>query len=72
MLVGATFFTPIQTGSGAHPASYAIGTGSFPGVKRPSRGVDHTSLSNEEVKDRVYIGPLWAFVSCCGVKSNEC
>jgi hypothetical protein len=24
-----------------HPASYALGTGSFPGVKRPGRGVDH-------------------------------
>jgi len=26
----------------AHPASYAIGTGSFPGVKRPGRGDDHS------------------------------
>jgi hypothetical protein len=25
----------------AHPASYTMGTGSFPGVKRPRRGVDH-------------------------------
>ena len=25
----------------AHPASYTIGTGSFPRVKRPGRGVDH-------------------------------
>jgi hypothetical protein len=25
----------------AHPASYAMGTGSFPGVKRPRRGADH-------------------------------
>jgi hypothetical protein len=24
-----------------HPASYAMGTGSFPGVMRPGRGVDH-------------------------------
>jgi hypothetical protein len=31
-----------QTGPGAHPASYTIGTESFPGVKRPGRGVDHT------------------------------
>ena len=28
-------------GPGLHPASYAMGTGSFPGVKRPGRGVDH-------------------------------
>jgi hypothetical protein len=25
----------------AHPASYTMGTGSFPGVKRPGRDVDH-------------------------------
>ena len=25
----------------AHPASYTLGTGSFPGVKRPGRGVNH-------------------------------
>ena len=26
---------------GAHPVSYTVGTGSFPGIKRPGRGVDH-------------------------------
>jgi hypothetical protein len=26
---------------GAHPASYTVGTGSFLGVKRSGRGVDH-------------------------------
>ena len=35
------FSTPVQAGSGTHPASYAMGTGSFPGVKRPGCGVDH-------------------------------
>ena len=30
---GARFSSPIQTGSGAHPASCTKGTGSFPGVK---------------------------------------
>jgi len=35
------FSAPVQTGSGAHPASCTVGTGSFPGVKRPVRGVDH-------------------------------
>jgi len=34
-------FPPVQNGPGAHPASYTMGTGSFPGVKRPGRGVDH-------------------------------
>jgi hypothetical protein len=39
--VEARFSAPVQTGSDAHPASYTMGTGSFPGVKRPGRGVDH-------------------------------
>jgi hypothetical protein len=45
----------VQTGSGAHPASYPIGTmgtdGSFPGGKgRPGRDTDHSSSSSAEVK----------------------
>ncbi len=35
------FSTPVQTGPVALPASCTMGTGSFPGVKRPGRGVDH-------------------------------
>jgi hypothetical protein len=31
----------VQTGPGSHPASSTMGTGSFPGVKRPRRGVHH-------------------------------
>jgi hypothetical protein len=38
---GAWFSAPVQTGPGAHPASYAMGTGSFPEVILPGRGVDH-------------------------------
>jgi hypothetical protein len=38
--VGARFSAPVQTGPGAHPASYKTDIGSFPGVKRPGRGVD--------------------------------
>jgi hypothetical protein len=30
-------FAPAHTGPGAHPASYTMGTESFPGVKRPGR-----------------------------------
>ena len=40
-----------------------MGTGSFPGVHRPGRGVDHSPPSNAEVKERVYLyspsGPSW-------------
>jgi hypothetical protein len=54
ILVGARFSAPIQTGSGAHPASYTMGTGvSFPGVKWPGHGVDHTPPFSAEVKERV-------------------
>ena len=47
---GARFSTPVQTGPGAHPASCTMGTGSFPGVKRPGRGVDHPPPSSTEVE----------------------
>ena len=38
--VEVRFSTCVQNGPGGHPASYTMGTGSFPGVKRPGRGVD--------------------------------
>jgi hypothetical protein len=47
---GARFFAHVQTGPEAHPASYTMGTGSFPGVKRPGRGADHPPPSSAEVK----------------------
>ena len=51
--VGARFSAPVQTGPGVHPASYKIGTGSFPGVKRPGRGAGHPPPSSVEVEGRV-------------------
>jgi len=63
--VRARFSAPIQTDPGAHPASYTMGTGSFPGVKRSGRGVDHPPPYSAEVKERVKLylyspsGPLW-------------
>jgi hypothetical protein len=43
----------VQTGSGAHPAFYPMGTGgSFPGGKaRPGRNADHLPPSSAEVKN---------------------
>jgi hypothetical protein len=38
---GSRFSGAVQTGPGAHPAPYTMGTGLFPGVKRPARGVTH-------------------------------
>jgi len=51
--VGARFSATLQTGSEDHPASYTMGTGSFTGVKRPGRGVDHPPPSSAEVKERI-------------------
>jgi len=51
--MGARFSAPVQTGPGAHPAPCTMGTVSFPGVKRPGRGVDHPSPYSAEVKERV-------------------
>jgi hypothetical protein len=65
---GARFSAPVQTCPGAHPASYTMGTGSFLGVKRPGRGVDHPLPSSAGVKERVelYIcstsGPSWPVI----------
>ena len=59
------FSAPVQTGPGAHPTSYTLGTGSFPGVKRPGRGADHPLPSSTEVTERVELyfyfpsGPSW-------------
>jgi hypothetical protein len=43
----------VQTGSGAHPASYPMGAGgSFPGGKaRPGRDADHSPPCSAEVKN---------------------
>ena len=39
--VGTRFSARVQTGPGAHPASYTMNTGSSPGSKRPGPGVYH-------------------------------
>jgi hypothetical protein len=52
---GARFSAPVQTGPGAHTASYTVGTGSCPGAKRPGRGVDHPPPSSAKVEGRVEI-----------------
>jgi len=61
----AKFSTPIQTSPGARPASYTMGTRSFPGIKRPGCGVDHPSCSSAKIIERVELyfyspsGPSW-------------
>jgi hypothetical protein len=66
---GARYSVPVQTGSEDHPASYIMGTGSFPGVKWPGRGVDHPPLLVPRLRKSTAIPllHLWAFVACSKV-----
>jgi hypothetical protein len=49
-----TFRHSVQTGSGAHPTSYPMGTGAISlGIKRPGREADHSPPSSAEVKEWV-------------------
>ena len=63
--VWARFSAPVQTGPVAQPASYTMGTGSFPGLKRLGRSVVHPPPYITEVEGSVelYIcspsGPSW-------------
>jgi len=50
--VAARFSAPVQTGPGADPASYTMGTESFKGVKRPGCDADHPPPSSAEVEER--------------------
>jgi hypothetical protein len=44
----------VQTGTGAHPASYPMGTGgSFPGGKAAGPEANHSQPSSAEVKNAV-------------------
>jgi len=51
--VGVRLSVSVLTGSGVHPASYTMGTGSFPRVKWPGCGVDTRTLSSTVVIARV-------------------
>jgi len=63
--VGARFSAPVQTGPEAHPASNTMGTGTFPGIKRPGRGVDHPPHLAPRLRksSAIPLLPLWAFVT---------
>ena len=52
--MGERFYTPVQTGPGAHQASYTMGTGFLsPGLKWPGRSFNYPSPSSAEVEERV-------------------
>jgi hypothetical protein len=50
---GVRFSATIQTNPQAQPASHLMGTGSFPGVKQPGHGIDHSPLSSTEIQETV-------------------
>jgi hypothetical protein len=50
---GGRFFAAVQTGPGAHPASYTIGTGSLSRGESGRGVVDHPPPSSVRVKERV-------------------
>jgi hypothetical protein len=53
------FLHSVQTGPGAHPASYAVVTGgSYPYDKAAEDEADHSPRSGAEVKDGGAIPPL--------------
>jgi len=57
----------VQTGCGAHPVAYQIGTrGLFPGgVKRPGREADHSPSAGAEV------GNAWNYTSTPPVRLHD-
>jgi hypothetical protein len=66
---GARYFTPVQTGSGAHTSYCTMGTEFVSrGVKQPGCGVDHPNPAITEVKERVELydyshsGPSWSLI----------
>ena len=75
--MGVRFSAPVQTGRGAHLAFCTMGTGSFSGIKRPGRGVDHPPPSRAEVRERVVLylyspsGASWPFRGCKYLLNTE-
>ena len=51
--LGARFFSPVQAGPEAHPASCTMGTGSFLRLKRPGHGVDHSPRLAQSLEQKV-------------------
>ena len=53
--VRARFFTSVQTGPGARPRLYTVGTVPFPGVKWTGCSIDHRPLSSTKIKEGVQL-----------------
>ena len=66
----ARFSAPVQTDTGAHPASHTMGTGSYPGIKRPGRDVDHPlPLTPTLKKEQSYTST--PTLGLCGLSKGE-
>jgi hypothetical protein len=67
--VRARYSATVQTGPETHPATYTMDTGSFLGLKRPGRGVDHPPhLTPRLRKKESYTSTsLWVFMVCSRV-----
>jgi hypothetical protein len=71
LLVSPSHLAHIRSIYNVLPTMSKMGTGSFPGVKRPGRGVDHLPQSSANVKGRVELylySPASIFVACYVVK----
>ena len=68
---GEIFAAPVQTGPGAHPASYTLGTASFPGGKAAGAwGWPPNPILAPRLKRKSRAIPLlppWAFLACSRV-----
>ena len=78
--VGGELPAPVHTGSGAHPASYAVSTASFPEARRLGCGVNNPPPSSAEVWDSRTIPLLlsvlhdtwWTSPSSLHVSLSDC
>jgi hypothetical protein len=70
--VGARFSAPAQTGRGAHPTFYTMGTGFFPGGKAAGAWLDHPTHIAPMLKKSTAVPllHLWTFVASSRVNSN--
>jgi hypothetical protein len=64
--VEARFSAPVQTRPEAHPAFYTMGSGCFPEVKQPGRGVDHPPPFSAEIEGgvKLYLYCPYGFSWC--------
>jgi hypothetical protein len=63
----------VQNGSGAHPASYPMGTRALSlEVKRPGRETDHSSPSSgdQRISGAIPALPQYAFIARCSAKAQ--